>query len=971
MADPERTRRVEHAHDTKHLSYGHYGTATYDHEATHSWRFLRHDVGSPKQTLRRDGALSLQPASCFRLLRSRVVKPFNPPQRNKRSDQERTQSKRPVHAYRQSPNLGFVLLDLVDGHAGTQDVLSDANIAIGGRVLSCGHVSRRNIRGHRLGSAETAITVSSDGAAQRNLWVSPVETYPVPIDDGSRIQTTLNISSTNSHGLQHSLASAEPILQTSFSRHQSMLGVRKASSITLLRPVWLGGSQGLQKPAVSNSSIRIEDALVLPISRTGGLSSADLAFNPRDERQLAVVDIHGVWSVWSLTDKGRHSTKVLCQARLTSSGRLMSYRSLQAKGLTQDGWHRLCWLNNKNESGEDLLLVCSRQVAAVFYASGEMLGEVDMRIGVKTAKDYILDIQPCASHSDICFVLTSMRIMVMRVADGVLNTEVHQEPLTMMCSWDHFRGQQDLTLRISVLEVPGKIENSLRTGSPPMNTTIVHFFIFSQRNKALTTHTLRITEEALGAARTVSCDGPSSFPLPEVLLKHQFPISDIACRVINSDENTSHRSIFRAGAYVTLLARAQDGTVLEAVYEYLERYDIESREPEERSCISIKRERPNRRFASSKYVDHDDDGDDGVGDFIVEDLNQEDANHSSRRDLADEKKVVSRVQNRIRAWVDILSSEEPDHVDTDPNTVLDVLSSIIAHKHGHPGSSLAEVMPAVGSDDVEDTSEALTSWINVTSRSETRTDEARLWSVSRSTRSPRSLLERYNCLVDNYVGSLPSDVSDRVRVDTERLSRAAALETFLASYTLHSNPHTELRQPTGPTTANNFQDEVKVSVEATEPTQIEESPLSRLGKYTAVIKNASHVSNTEVVTEVLGHLPVDVHMDPSDYSYNDTELQLAMARNRLDTDLDPEAKRHAEKLARYEKKRLERERRQAEDVALQQGMKPNQVMSSQLHQAGSSQPGGSQVMFATQPERGIFGARQKMTKTGKKRVAGF
>lgn len=964
MADPERKRRVEHAHDTKHLSYGHSGTATYDHEATHSWRFLRQDAANPGQTLPGDEALSSTPASWFRLLHSRVVKPSNPPQRNKRSDQERTQSKRPVSAYRQSPNLAFVSPDLVDGQAGTQEVLSYANIAIGGQVLSCGPISGLNIRGHRLGSAETAVAVCCDGAAQENLWVSPVETYPVPIDDGSGIETTLYIPITNNHGLQHSLASAEPILQTCFSRHQSMLGVRKASSITLLRLVWLGGSQEQQKLTVFNSSIRIEDTLVLPISRTGGHSSADLAFNPREERRLAVVDIHGVWSVWSLTDKGRYSTKVSCQAQLTSSGRLMPYGSLQAKGLTQDGWHRLCWLNSKNEPSEDLLLVCSRQVAAVFYVSGEMLGEVDMRIGVRTAKDYILDVQPCANHSDICFVLTSTRTMVMRVADGMFNTEVHQEPLTLMCSWDHFRGQQDLTLRMSVLDVPDKIERSLRTGSPPMNTTIVHFFIFSKRNKELTTHTLRITKEELGAARTVSCVGPSSFPLPGVFLKHQFPMSDIACRVTDSDENTSHRSISGGEAYVTLLARAQDGTILGAVYEYLERYDVERRE---RPCNLIKLERPNRRFASSKYVDDDD----GVGAFVVEDSNQGVANHSSRQDRGDEKKVVLRVQNRSRAWVDVLSSEEPDHADTDLNAVLDVLSSILSHKHSHPGSSLAEKMPALGIDDVEDTSEALTSWINVTSRNETRTDEARLWPVPDSTRSPPSLLEQYNCLVDDYVGSLPSHVSDRVRVDTERLSRAAAFETFLAWYTLQPNPHIELGVPGEPTAAGSFNDEVKVSIEATEPTQIDKTPLSRLSKYTAVTKNALHVSNTKVVTEVLGHLPMDINMDPSDYSYKDAELQLAMARNRLDTDPDPEAKRHAEKLARYEKKRLGRERRRAEDVALQQAMKPNQVMSSQLPWVGSSQLGGNQVIVATQPERGAFGARQKMPKSGKKRVAGF
>ena len=964
MADSERNRRLEHAHETKHLSYGHFGTATYDHESRHAWRFLRRHGDHTGNGPPRNEKTSFAPKSRFRLLHQRVARPYEGPQRINGIDSAWIQSRRPIHAYRQRPELAFVHPDLLNGQAGTEAALSHGNAAVSGRVLSCGQAFGLDIRGHRQGSAGATIVASPVGVAQENLWISSVGTDTVPVDDGSGFESTISVPITANHVLQYNLASAEPILQVCFTAHRSIVGIRKASSLTLLHVLWLGGSQQPRMSSASTAAIRIDEILVLPMSRTGGYSHAHLAFNPRDESQLATVDVHGVWSVWSLTDKGKYSTKVSCHARLNSSSRLLPHGSLPANRSPQDGWHLVCWLNSMHGAGEDLLLACSRQAAAVFSVSGEMLGEVDMRIGVKIAKDYILDVQQCSNHSDICFLLTSTRILVMQVAEEVFNNEVHLEPLTLMCSWDHFRGQQDTTLRMSVLEL---IDSSQRSRGQGTATTMVQFFIFSQRNKDVTRYTLTFTTAVIGGARTISVSEPSSFRLPEVILKHRSPVSDMVC-MTTSDEHTAGNLSSGPGTLITLLARMNDGIIFEAVYDYTKPHGIGKLHPELGICLPIRPKMQNQRIASSKYVDDDDDMDN----FLVEDSCERVGYGDSRQNLErGEGKSARAVRHKPRAWVDVLPGQAVDDTDADFNKVLDTLGSALSNKVSDPGRLLVEKIPTARVNDVERASEALAHWTNDTSINEPRTDEARLFSVFTFTSSPRLLLEQYNDLIDKYVASLPADTPDRLRVNIERLSRAAALETFLASYILQQNRHTEAEMLRESTTAKNFNDEVKVSGEATEPMPVDKSPLSHLSKYTIISKGTPQVLNMKATTDVLGHLPMDINTDPSDYSYRDAELQLAMARNRLDTDLDPEAKRHAEKLARYEKKKLERERRQAEDMALQQAMKPNQVMSSQLPQAGSSQLGRSQVMNSTQPERGTYGARQRLLKAGKKRLAGF
>ncbi len=973
MADPEQKRRVEHTHETQHLSYGHFGTATYDHEYAHSWRFLRRDGGIGEQAQLQNEALPSEPASEFRLLHQQVVGPFDRSRTHNQFLLEPRQSQRPDRLYRQYPDLAFTAPILLDGNDRTVRRLAQPDPALRGQRLCYGRASGVDIHGQRLESAGVPIVASADGPAQAHVRISPIETDSLPADDRSVIQTLISVHNTSKNVLQHRLASAETILQICFSAHHAIVGIRKASSITLLRPLWRGRAQRRHLSHVHSSSVGLDNVLVLPISRTGGHPLAHFAFDHREERQLAVVDVHGVWSVWSVGGKGSSSARVLFQAHLKAPGRLLPYNLHMAKSTSsEDGWHRICWLGSLN-APENVLLACSRQSAAVYSVSGELLGAVDMRIGTKSAKYWILDVQPCVAYHDICFVLTSTRIMAMRLADGVFDTATNREPLTLMCSRDHFRGQQDLTLRMSVLELTDEAQDSPCTGRLPVTTTLVHFFSFSQRNKEITMHTLTITSEALGSPRTVSFSDPSSFPLPDMILKHHSPISDIIFRVASGDEHTLGEKTTGYEASVMLLARMEDGTIFEAVYKYTAPDSVGYHDREMGPCVLTKSTQRNRNVASSKYADSDDD----MNEFIVQDSFEGAAERNSRRNTSSGgRESATAVQSQSRAWVDVLEGTAVERASADLADLLDRLRSQPSSDSENTGRTLLEKMPEAGVDDIEQASEAIVSWMD---KSQSDTSVGRVGCIpdSTGTSSSVSLLEQYVNLAKKHVGSLPANIPDRVRVNTERLARTAASETFLASLTLHQKTAAEVKKPEDLESAGESTQDRKVvaetlfSGETTEHGNEEIAPLSHLRKYTTINKKALFAFSRQLVTEVVGHLPMDMDTDPADYSYKDAELALAMARNRLETDLDPQAKRHAEKVARYEKKRLERERRKAEDIAFQHAMMPNQVMSSQLPQAGSSQVGNGQVMNATQPERGAFGGRQKMPKAGKKRVAGF
>ena len=145
---------------------------------------------------------------------------------------------------------------------------------------------------------------------------------------------------------------------------------------------------------------------------------------------------------------------------------------------------------------------------------------------------------------------------------------------------------------------------------------------------------------------------------------------------------------------------------------------------------------------------------------------------------------------------------------------------------------------------------------------------------------------------------------------------------------------------------------------------VQEDSISRLSKYTTFNKQTSETRPSITVQTILAHLPEDVDIDPDQYSYANVELSLAMQRNEVQRrNLDPAARRKAERKEAARKKKAEKAERLGIGVLSQES--PMNVVSSSP---------GSERVGMTQPEIGAFGMRPVKTlkrKEKKQRRAGF
>jgi hypothetical protein len=160
-------------------------------------------------------------------------------------------------------------------------------------------------------------------------------------------------------------------------------------------------------------------------------------------------------NTWS--GRVRHSATLQCQGSL----RALKRDAFPAKQSQFDGWHRLCWLTTEDR-GYDKILVCSRRVAAVFDLTGELKGTCDMRLGPKSDGNLVLDIKPGRQSANHIHVLTTSRILVFSTSATSWRVKDQEEPLTLICSWTHFRDGLAQNLSLCLLE--------LRYGTIPRTT---------------------------------------------------------------------------------------------------------------------------------------------------------------------------------------------------------------------------------------------------------------------------------------------------------------------------------------------------------------------------------------------------------------------------------------------------------------------------------------------------------------------
>ena len=173
-----------------------------------------------------------------------------------------------------------------------------------------------------------------------------------------------------------------------------------------------------------------------------------MTFNPLYNRQFAVIDPLGAWSIWDIEHNNSRSTPY----KLTpgKQGGIYDHNehdmsSKPPANGRSDGWHRILWVLNVTT-----ILVCNRNHLAVFdLRSGqERLDTTELKRAI--GSDMILDIRRSASDLRYVFLLTTTQVMWIEIC-LVDSQQIGGHGVILLLSYKHFRDGSDRTLRLATV----------------------------------------------------------------------------------------------------------------------------------------------------------------------------------------------------------------------------------------------------------------------------------------------------------------------------------------------------------------------------------------------------------------------------------------------------------------------------------------------------------------------------------------
>ncbi|KAI9811458.1 MAG: hypothetical protein M1827_005441 [Pycnora praestabilis] len=189
--------------------------------------------------------------------------------------------------------------------------------------------------------------------------------------------------------------------------------------------------------------------VTLSLRLTGDAPHADVCFNPWYEKQFAVVDQKGNWSVWDV--EGQKSKRSTLRTKAGKSGHISQDFDFETgESLEEeagDGWGRICWAGDVNT-----LVVCNRRHMAVFDLKATLVQSHAPDLGLRMTSDWILDVSVNLHNQAHVFVLTSARLFWLEITssgEDIDEKDVTRRAKTLL-SWRHFRDREDVSLRLQL-----------------------------------------------------------------------------------------------------------------------------------------------------------------------------------------------------------------------------------------------------------------------------------------------------------------------------------------------------------------------------------------------------------------------------------------------------------------------------------------------------------------------------------------
>jgi RNA polymerase I-specific transcription initiation factor RRN6 len=416
------------------LNYGHFGEATYSLESS-EWSFSRNPQRQELRTLTQWRTVS---SAAIRYPTPNLLRPAGSVHQAVRELARDYSHFAP--AVDLLPNLEIV-------SAATTSAVASFDASIG-RLLSFGSIGCQGHYDHR----PKAVVATAAGEVGSILQIQIVEKERHGWDNGMFLEGPL----LNSGEITYWNEDAAPIRQICFAEVKArgtFLAVRLQRRTVILHPTYVHHRKaGNRSEFFDLPPSTIDPCLIHSITaeETGGIPHAHVAFNSEYQRQIGIVDEQGNWSIWDIDNGYRNDDyKVTCSAvgSVASSIDDASTSPGPSKSVKEDGWARMLWVGDANT-----VAVVTRRHMVVCNVKAGLMPLTTPRVISERSADWILDAERHPSNKKLFFILTSTRLFLVTVTPPSDDPGfVQVEPgATVLLSWTHFRGAEDITLQLCV-----------------------------------------------------------------------------------------------------------------------------------------------------------------------------------------------------------------------------------------------------------------------------------------------------------------------------------------------------------------------------------------------------------------------------------------------------------------------------------------------------------------------------------------
>ncbi|PYH95879.1 hypothetical protein BO71DRAFT_350536 [Aspergillus ellipticus CBS 707.79] len=429
-------------HSTSALQYGHLGKAFYNAE-TQTWEFLR--TLAPSSRIHYTG-----------VTKTTIPSPLTAPQTSLIANKSVLPSVYPELAACWPLANNETLSHTITTTSEICDPLISSLFDIGYAV---------DLENNDSGNRVVPIAAVASGECGNKICFRKFEEDTVEIQQ--RTATWMRVPAVGQTESTDWSAGGAPVRQICFARtveeKATWMAARLPNTTTIFRPVYhrkpvpmflSHDNDRISLNSPRRSRLDANPLVEISNMQTGGFAHADVTFNPWYQKQFAIVDERGNWSIWELSGRHRRSKGNWTAARV-KSGSLpwldVGDSQDDDDHPRHDGWAVIEWVGDVNR-----FIVSDRRCPMLYRIVSGQVWSYSIELGLKRESEWILDVKRSACDMSHVFILTTTRIFwldVSSISNLTNMTDNDSRSLYPRMCWRHFRDPEDITLRLTHLLV--------------------------------------------------------------------------------------------------------------------------------------------------------------------------------------------------------------------------------------------------------------------------------------------------------------------------------------------------------------------------------------------------------------------------------------------------------------------------------------------------------------------------------------